>query len=432
MIDILNPIRTEAPVFGKVSDIPLVEPKKTKLDNGIDVFCFPHDAEGLVRLDLTFDAGRMRQNKVLVASTTGNLLLEGTSKHTSAQIADQIDFLGSYIKTDVDTDDATITIYSLTRNLSQTLAIVYEVLTDAIFPEEELSTYVQIHKQKLTVNNEKVDYIARREFSELMFGKNHPDGRQTIHRDYDNLNRQDMIEFYQQYYHAGNCTLFVSGDINASTLGIINEHLGSKDWKKERLESENNYSITPAAYHQHYINKENALQSAIRIGKPLFNKTHPDFPKLVVLNTIYGGYFGSRLMSNIREDKGYTYGIHSQIISQKGHGYFYISTEVGTAVCDAAVKEIYAEIKRLKQTLVPEEELQLVKNYMLGTFLRSMDGAFAQAERYKGNWKYGLDNNYFRNYIATIQNITTVELQALTNEYLNEDEMIELIVGGKN
>ena len=177
------------------------------------------------------------------------------------------------------------------------------------------------------------------------------------------------------------------------------------------------------------IEKEGALQSAIRIGKLMFNKTHPDFQSLQVLNTVYGGYFGSRLMSNIREDKGYTYGIGSGLVSLQHGGYFFITTEVGVDVTAKAIKEIYFEMDRLRKEKITTDELQLVKNYLLGTFLRSVDGPFAMADRFKGILNYNLGYDYFDRYIATIRAVSASDLMGLANTYFDKDSMIELVVG---
>jgi predicted Zn-dependent peptidase len=181
----------------------------------------------------------------------------------------------------------------------------------------------------------------------------------------------------------------------------------------------------------HTIEKEGAVQSAIRIGRVLFNKTHPDYLGMQVLNAVLGGYFGSRLMANIREDKGYTYGIGSGLVSMFGGGYFVISTEVGVEVTNAALKEIYYEIDKLQHELVGEDELELVRNYLIGVFLRSTDGPFAIGDRLKGIVGYGLGYEYYERYVETIRTITPEQLRDLANKYLKKEDLIELVVGGR-
>jgi predicted Zn-dependent peptidase len=181
----------------------------------------------------------------------------------------------------------------------------------------------------------------------------------------------------------------------------------------------------------HFIEKPDAIQSAVRVGRLLFNKKDPDYFKFQVLNTVLGGYFGSRLMANIREDKGYTYGIGSGLASLVNGGYFFISTEVGVDVTNNTLSEIYKEIKLLREQPVNNEELETVRNYVLGQFLRSVDGPYSLADKFKAIWEFGLGYDYFENYFKAVKTITPKEIQELANKYLQEEDLIELVVGKK-
>jgi len=213
------------------------------------------------------------------------------------------------------------------------------------------------------------------------------------------------------------------------TLKLIEKHFaGMKPEGKREKTSAEKINIRSGI---HYIEKKDALQSAIRLGKILFTKNHPDYPAMLVLNTVFGGYFGSRLMANIREDKGYTYGIGSAMVSFSHAGYFTISTEVGADVTKDAVKEIYFELNKIQTEKISESELALVRNYMLGTFLRSIDGPFALADRFKGIYFSGLDYDYYERYVETIRTVSSEKLMELANSYWKKEEMIELVVGKK-
>ena len=157
-----------------------------------------------------------------------------------------------------------------------------------------------------------------------------------------------------------------------------------------------------------------------------------DYIKLQILNTVLGGYFGSRLMKNIREDKGFTYGIGSAIIPLKNSAYFFISAETGSDVTFQAVEEIYKELRKLKEQPIPIEELDLVKNYKTGEIMRSLDGPFAISDLTKLTIQFDLDADYFSKYISVIRNITSSELQDLAIKYFNENDLYELIVGKNN
>jgi predicted Zn-dependent peptidase len=222
----------------------------------------------------------------------------------------------------------------------------------------------------------------------------------------------------------------VSGKVTDNTLQLIEKHFGCIP-PAAQIDAGSIHHKPLTQTGKFLIEKQDALQSAIRIGKMLFNKSHSDYIGMLVLNTVFGGYFGSRLMSNIREDKGYTYGIGSAVVSFLHAGYFTISSEVGTEVTQSAIKEIYYELERIQSELISNSELTRVRNYMLGAFLRSIDGPFALADRFKAIYFYGLDYEYYDRYIETIKTITPAELRNLANKYLRKDEMIELVVGKK-
>ncbi|MGD0712047.1 MAG: insulinase family protein, partial [Bacteroidales bacterium] len=236
---------------------------------------------------------------------------------------------------------------------------------------------------------------------------------------------------HKKNYHAGKLRIIVSGKVNKNSIRLINTYFGnSVPLQPGKAEKERVPSISGSKSKITFFPQKNVLQSGIRIGKILFTKKDPDYFGMLVLNMILGGYFGSRLIKNIREDKGYTYGIGSGIMSMKNAGYFYITSEVGADVRKQAIREVYKEIGRLRKELVPPEELNLVKNYMTGSFLRSIDGPFALADRFLGIIDYDLDfNKFYNKYIQSIKNITSKQLLELANRHLQEDSFYETVVG---
>jgi zinc protease len=307
-------------------------------------------------------------------------------------------------------------LYTLKKYMGQTLPLFFQSMYDSILPEKEFATFLNNKKQKHIINNEKVNIIARRHFSHLLF-QNHPYGLMVTDNDFDTLNLKDVKQFYQSQYQSIQPTIVLSGKIDASDIAEVSKTFGHL--KNLKPYTDLKHSLPTLEAKKHFIEKKDAIQSAIRIGRLLFNKTHKDYFGMQVLNCILGGYFGSRLMANIREDKGYTYGIGSGIASLKHAGYFYISTEVGAEVTKNTLEEIYKEIALLRNELVTEDELETVKSYMLGNILRSIDGPFALAEKFKSVFEYGLDYSYYNNYIKAIKNIQPIDLKNLANQYLH-------------
>jgi zinc protease len=422
--------RTKAPEFKTIDKISMQEAVRIEFANKLKFYSINAGDRDVVKIELIFDAGSAFQNKPLLASTVSNLLFEGTAKRTGSEIAEYIDFYGAFNQTESGKDSASVILYSLNKHLDKLLPLMKEVLTEASFPQKELDIYLQNQIQKFRVDNQKVNYLARRHFLNLLFGDNNFYGYFLKEEDFKNLNTEELRAFFYSRYSANNCWGIVSGKVTTGITDELSTVFGS-DWRYS-----DHLAVPPMDFFKPkeqklLIEKDDALQSAIRIGRRLFNKTHSDYPGMMILNTVLGGYFGSRLMANIREDKGYTYGIGSGIMPLEQSGYFFISTEVGADVCSKAIDEIYFEIKRLREELIPSEELDQVKSYMLGVMLKDTDGPFALADRFKSIHEFGLGYEYYDRYCNTINTITSEELNILANKYLKEEDLIEVVAGKK-
>ncbi len=423
--------RKKAPEFNSIDRVDIEHAKAFTLDNGIAVYTINSGSQELSKIEFLFKAGMYFQQQPLVASATNNLLETGTENYTANQLSDQIDFLGSFFECSVDQDYSSLVLFSLNRFLDKSLHYVEEIIKRPTFPKDEFDIYLSNKKQKHIVNSQKVNVLARRRFTELVFGDNHPYGRDVKTESFDGISIDSVKEFYQTHYQSGNCVIIASGKLPDNLINTLNDFFGKEAWGTPQTIVSKPIALNATKQNKHFIEKPDAIQSAIRIGRPLFNKTHPDYFKFQVLNTILGGYFGSRLMANIREDKGYTYGIGSNLASLVNGGYFFIATEVGTDVTANTLTEIYKEIKTLQTELVDEDELETVKNYILGQFLRSADGAYALADKFKAIHEFGLDYDYFEKYFDAVSHITPTEIKNLAITYLQEKDLIELVVGKK-
>ena len=420
--------RKQAPEFRAIDNITLLHPEHTKLDNGCNIYCFNSGDAELVRIEWVFGNLRFNPAKPLLNVAVNTMLGDGTKTRTAAQIADTIDFYGAFFQAEYGYDNSEVTLFSLNKHLPSTLPIIKDILTNATFPEKEMETYIRNQQQKLQVSLQKNDVVARRNFNKAMYGDTIY-GFAGVADDFKTLHREDMLSHYSEMYQPSNCTILIAGKIEPETLSLIKEIFG-QEWTGSTQKADTTQpEIQHSTEHFYFIEKPDALQSAIRMGMPLINRTHPDFPSLQVLNTVLGGYFGSRLMANIREDKGYTYGIGSGMSSLKHAGALFIATEVGADVCKAAITEIEKEINILKTDLIPDEELSLVKNYMLGSLLGSLENVFSHADKFKSIHFAGLGYEYYDRYAKIIKTITSTDLLTLANKYLDFDGFYKVIVG---
>jgi len=425
-MDIIN--RKTEPGIHLIDEINFIKPQILNLRNGIPVYMINSGNENIVKIELSFPAGRWYEEKPLIASFTSKMLKEGTVSYNAAELADKVDYYGAHLGTSSDKDMAYVTLYTLNKHLEETLPVLADMVINPLFPEKELDTLRLNRKQHFQVNTEKVRYLAKRKFNEQIFGENHPYGRLFDLDDYDRIEAEDLRSFHRDRYSSNEAKIIVSGKIPDKLPDLLNTWFGDMYSETKPIQPDyklNGHPVKP----QIHVTKQNAVQSAIRIGKKLFNKTHPDYFKIKIMNTVLGGYFGSRLMTNIREDKGYTYGIGSAVVSLQNSGYFFIASEVGTNVTADAIREVYHEINLLQQDTIPQKELDLVRNYMLGSFLRSMDGAFAMAENVKGLIEYNLDYDFYNRFIETVQQITPAEIRDMAQKYLGKESLCELTVG---
>jgi predicted Zn-dependent peptidase len=398
------------------------------LDNGVPVYSIDAGAQEVLLIEWVFYAGNWYEDKNIVAATTNFMLKNGTDKRKAFAISEHFEFHGAYLNRSCYNETATITLHCLSKHLPELLPVVAELMNECIFPEDELAIYKQNQKQRLEVNLKKCDFVANRLIDEYIYGFQHPYGKYTSTLDYEKLERQELIQFYQKFYTEGNCKIFVAGKLPTDVDQQLNASFGKLSLNQKPLITIEYPAIPAELKKNHLINDKDGVQGAIRMARPIFNRRHPDFQKVQFLNNILGGYFGSRLMSNIREDKGYTYGIHSYIQNHLHTSAWMISTEAGRDVSEATIAEVYKEMKLLCDEPVDNEELDLVRNYMIGSLLGDLDGPFQIIGRWKNYILNGLDESYFYGSIETVKTITAEELQFLAKKYLQPEDFYELLV----
>ena len=398
------------------------------LDNGVKVYSINAGAQEVTMVELVFFAGNWYEDQNIVAGTTNFLLKNGTSKRSAFEINEHFEYFGAYLNRNCFNETATITLHCLNKHLKEALPMIAELITDSIFPEEELLIYKQNQKQRLEVSLKKCDFVANRFIDEYLYGIDHPYGKYTSIADFEALDRSQLIDFYNQYYRNGQCIIFVAGKLSADVHQQLNNVFGHLPLNQSAVK-EKQHVVQPFTEKKYnIINDVNGVQGAIRIARPFPNRHHPDFIKSQVLNNIFGGFFGSRLMGNIREDKGYTYGIHSYFQNHIHNSAWMVSTEAGRDVCAATIEEVYKEMKILREELVEEDELLLVQNYMMGSILGDLDGPFQIIARWKNYILNNLSDDYFYNSINTIKTITPEDIQELAQKYLHPEEFYELLV----
>lgn len=422
--------RTLQPEIRPIEPISIPAPDKQIMPNGIPLFLIQAGEEEVVRLDILIHGGQWNQSLPLQAMFTNRMLREGTRRFTSAEIAEKLDYYGAWLDLSSSMNYAYITLYSLNKYFSQTVEIVCSLILEPTFPEKEFSITIEKNRQQFNVNNSKVDVLARKELNRSLFGPEHPCGKYAVEEDYNKLTRSSLIQFHQQFYHSGNCTLYLSGKVTREIVQALETTFGQYSWgNTDMTVSTPVYTLHTKSEKRILIKREDAMQNALYMGCMTIDRKHSDFLKLRVLIALLGGYFGSRLMNNIREEKGYTYGIGAGIVSYPECSVILISTQAANEYTEAIIREVYHELERLQNEQVTEKELSMVKNYMMGEICRNYEGPFSLADAYIYLQSSDLERTFLMQSQQAIKETTASDIQRLARTYIVKEKLKEIIAG---
>lgn len=393
--------------------------------NGVKIYRLESNDFEVVRFTFVFHAGTSMQHIPFAASATANMLGEGSEQLTAQQIAETFDFYGSYFDVNIDRDYTYISFCSLLKFFEPTAEVAEEIMLRPTFPEREFEIYRNKRKQSLKIERQKIDVQSRELFAQTLFGGEHPYGASASEELYDELTTADLRELFAKLYTAENCFVVCSGHITPEVLRKIESIASALPAGKSHAPE----FPEPKTTHYAERNIDSALQSSLRIGRLLFGRSHPDFVGMQVVAAILGGYFGSRLMQNLREEHGYTYGVMAAMVNFDKEGYLAIATQVARKHRDDALGEIFYEIERLRQEAIDEDELQMVKNVMIGEILRILDGPFGIADVTIENIMCGMDNSATQQSVEQIFAITPRDIQRLAEKYLKREDLVVAVVG---
>ena len=423
--------RTIQPEIQPLKNFHIQTPVRTTLPNGIPLTVINAGEQEVVRMDVLFSGGRWQQSQKLQALFTNRMLREGTTKYTAATIAEKLDYYGSWLELSSSSEYAYITVYSLNKYLAKTLEVVESMIKEPLFPQKELQTILDTNIQQYLVNTSKVDFLAHRSLLKSLYGEQHPCGKIVMEEDYYTITPEVLREFYERYYHSGNCSIFLSGKVTDDIISRVTDIFGIPFGQYQLQMPKSSFPFAAIPEKRIFTEREDAMQSAVKMGCTTITREHPDYPKLRVLMTLFGGYFGSRLMSNIREDKGYTYGISAGVVFYPDSGLLIVSTETDNEYVEPLIQEVYHEIDRLHLDPVSAEELRIVRNYMLGEMCRSYESPFSLSDAWIFIATSGLKDDYFARSLQAVNEITPAEIQDLAQRYLCKETLKEVIAGKK-
>ncbi len=432
-IDILD--RGMPPIAAPLAKILFPVLRHERLRNGVEVYMLQFGSQEVLELSAIFPAGKCFEPAASVASFTAKMMQEGTMQHSSLEYARALDNFGAFVHLDSGYESATVGLTSLSKHIGETVPLWAEVILEPSFPANELQKMLERSLQHLDVEEQKTGYLARREYNRLLFGDLHPYGAPTRKADIEAIQLADLQAFHARNFHCANATLVAVGRFDEGRLlAALDATIGSQvlapgQSKVDLTLSTAKWASTPAATGLHYTEKADSMQATLRVGHRGFARSHPDYYPTQVVTTLYGGYFGSRLMKNIREDKGYTYGISAAWLSMKYDGLFVIQTDVSNNYVVDTLSEIKKEMHRLIDQGVTEAELDLVRNYTLG---RSATGRETPSQL-NGLIQNALVNGFAMEEMDRKYDIVMAlkkeDIQRLAQQYFQPENLLEVVCG---
>ncbi|MFC4873402.1 M16 family metallopeptidase [Negadavirga shengliensis] len=382
-----------------------------------------------VKLEIIFpiDYRKLDNGQTLVPFFSLHMALEGTGDMNSEQIDDFFDYHASEVEIHTGYEKHGLELLTTTRHFSQVLPVFRSLLTEAVFPDKELNKRKSQKKLTISLQKEQTGTRANQLIRRALFGNDHPFGYIAEEDEVDRIDRDILNRYYHENFRV-TPEIFVTGNLSDADLKEVEGAFGDLPYSGEPIYG-NPYQSLPDRRLTEY--KPQAVQSSIRLGKTLISKSHPDYHAVTVFNTFLGGYFGSRLIKNIREEKGYTYGIHSFLGSLKSADYLLVLADVKEGHADQVIEEVYKELSVLSQEPLPPDELEIVRNYMIGHLLAQFSSPFDLMTHFKKVHHAGMDFGFYQEQLRYIKNFTLEEMMAIGQQYFRPGTFKEVVVGAK-
>jgi predicted Zn-dependent peptidase len=437
----LSPSKVErknrAPVSREILQIKLPKPIEAKLKNGLTVLILEDHRAPYINMQLHIGgAGALFEpaNLTGLANVTAQMLREGTKSRSSVQIAEEIDRLGASLGagSSFGSPDVVLSASGLSDNFDAWFALAADVLLNPSFPADELEKLKQRQRVQLREQRSAASFLLNERFNRAVYGE-HPAAHVSPTREsLDALSQEALIKWHRERYAPQNAILGIAGDVRAKDL-IAKLEKRLAGWKKSEIKQE--WPRSPAAATARKIllvNRPNSVQTTVALGNIAIDRRSPDYMPMVVMNDVIGGGASSRLFLNLREEKGYTYGVYSDFSALRYPGPWRAGGNMRTEVTEGALVEFLSEIRRIREEIVPSEELEERKRSIAASFALSLEQPTRVLNFAITRKQYGLPADYWDNYAARIMAVTAEEVQRVARKYLNPDTLQLVAVGDAN
>jgi predicted Zn-dependent peptidase len=405
------------------------------LQNGLEIALVEMHEVPVVNLTLLVRAGSERDPRDLpgLATFAAGMLDDGAGSRSALEIAEEAAFLGAQLSTGAGHEWATVSLHVPKRQLAPALRLMADVALRPTFPDSEVTRQRELRRSAILQLRDQPTAQAPIAFNAIVYG-DHPYGWPTGGNEASTaaLSRQRALEFWRTYYRPGNARLLVVGDITmAEARRLLGEAFGG--WQRADTPPLPDAEAPPAAPRAFYlVDKPGAAQSVIRIGHVGVSRHTPDYYALEVMNTILGGSFTSRLNQNLRETKGYTYGAGSGFNYRRLRGPFIAAASVVTAKTDSSLIEFFYELRRIRDSLVSDEELAKARAYVTLGLPREFETTRGTAAQFLDLLQNDLPLDYYASLVPRINAVTAADVQRVARRYIDPDHFAVVVVGDKS
>lgn len=420
--------RSIAPEIKTAFGLSAPEYQSIQFSNGAPAYLFEDKSTSAVKLSLLFNTGSKYNAYPFQATAMAAVWQQGPEGMSATVFSETIDRYGAFLSINAGYEFTEITLHFLEKHSASLLPLIKDLIQNPAFDPAEVEIDKKARFQRIASELQKTSFTASAHFNRMVYGENHPLGNVATPEQTTQSTRESLVDFFQNKVKNNLHCMVLAGGITEELLTALQQTIGFIPVNKTSIEGS---APAPTGEKRFFYLHSAANQNTIIIGRPIFSRFHPDFAEMRVVVSLLGGYFGSRLMSNLREDKGFTYGVSAYMNVHANSGQLIIRTDVGSEVTSAAINEIYKELEALRNNLVDTSELELVCNYLNGTYLRSVDGCFPQAELMNRLLCYGIGKEAIQKNLQALKTITPNRVQELANLYFNPADFIESVSGAE-
>jgi len=427
--------RTVIPTAGKAPELHVPAWTTTKLANGAELIVSQRRNLPLVSFTINFVGGAAQyepKDKPGVADLTAAMMSEGTTTKSGDDLSNALQLLGTNVGVGIGSESGSIGFLATADKFERVLAILEDMLVNPSFPAPALERLRARRMVALTQQKDQTPAIAARVFPKVLYTEAHPYGRMMTEQSLQSITRDDIVALHKSYFMPGRAIITVVGDVDpAAVRGAVERVLAP--WPAGGGAANFDYpATTPKATTIFLVDKPSAAQSSFSLGLAGPARNTPDYFALQVMNTILGGQFQSRLNANIREEKGYSYGVGSSFRYGKGPGPFRAGGEIVTAKSDSALIEFIKELRGIRGTRpVTDEELQTAKDKMIQGLPQSFASVSSVSGSITGLYLSDLPQDYYQRYADNVRGVTKDDVVRVANKYIDLDHLVIVIVGDR-